>query len=491
MFVTAPISASPIPNVGVYTPLAYTQPRVNNFWQIVRGIAPPWNTKYGSCVLPGSTQSVFFGGSIGSSDVWLCDPRPPPGRNSDNTAVVPLWTKIELDASGSSAPAPRLFPLMVGLSPTSFIVAGGAGLTAPWTTFTDAFVGILDLQWGTVKWQPVLNAPVFPGDGEFTYGHSDHAPLATTGTFMRTIEGVLVSVMPVMADAFSHVHDITTPSAQKNALVVTVYSGDPENGGVRAQYQVVRYAAAPFSGAWPSSHMQSVRLVPLVNGFAFGYVVPRSRDASDVTGAATWILWLSCSGLETGTPSIRYTWTNLGVFKNSPTLRSGAAVFHTRANTPNGAIVAIYGGTALWTPRSKAAGSGVLPAVNDQGRALLPLSVGIFTKNHDGTFSFIWQNPYNRQTPPVASDQPFWDGDVIPSEAPAFLSTNVDTLTVGFVHYGGFWRSPTTNATTITVVSVPRLAVTEGLKNIHSSTQPIIRFSKTGEAFALPNFARI
>lgn len=486
MFVTSAstASAASVESSVVSIPIANTQPKSGGFWQIVRNVAPPWNSKYGSCSLPGSRFGVFFGGAAATNDAWLCDARPP----AQSSGASPLWTKLSI-VGDVEAPAPRLFPLMTGLGPDAFILAGGAGLSAPWTSFTDAYVGRIDAVAATISWETITATGASAGT-EFAYEHSDHAPLATTSAFMRSVEGVLISVTPSKASALAHVRGIENPGEQKNTLVVTVYTEAP-GGGVGAQYHLVKYAPAPFAGEWPSSDLQSVRLVPLLDGFAFGYVVPRTKEYAEITGASTWILWVSCAGLETGTPAIRYKWTNIGGFRNAPTLRSGAAIFHSRANTPNGAMVGLYGGSAIWTPRANAAEVGVLPTVSDQGRSLLPLNVGLFTKNSDGSFSFIWQNPYVRQTPPVASDQPMWDGDVVPAEAPAFQLANIDTMTVGFVHYGGFWRSPTTNATTITVVSVPRAALIESVSLVGGDTQPAVRFFVTGEAFALPNVARI
>lgn len=474
---------------SVVIPRASTQPRMECFWQIVRSVAPPWNSKYGSCILPETNLSVFFGGSSGNSDVWVCNAQLP-----SQGSPAPLWTKLSLPEGGGSgdgpSPAPRLFPLMVGISSTKFIVAGGAQLTLPWSTYTDAFVGSIDFEDNTISWSAVVSHNPSISGAAFTYEHADHSPISTNSLFMRSLEGVLVSAMPTKASAFEQVHQVANPGAQKNTLVVTVYRYDAATEFVTADYHIVKSPHAPFGGAWPSSDLQSIRLVPLLDGFAFGYVVPRAKQYADISGAASWILSLSCADAGSGSPPIRYTWTNVGGFRNAPTLRSGAALFHSSAGTPSGAVVAIYGGSAIWTPRANAAHPGTLSSLNDQGRSLLPLNVGLFMRNPDGAFSFLWQNPYMRLTPPVASDQPLWDGEVTPAEARAFFLTNVNAITIGFVHYGGFWRSPTNNATTITVLTVPRTPLLSGVSDV-GGTQPAIRFFANGEAFGLPNVARI
>jgi len=452
------------------------RPPAGAFWQIVRPVAPPWNTRYGSCALPETDLSVFFGGSAGGTDAWLCD------SGAVGATAAPFWTL--LGATGAAVPAPRLYPLMAGLTPTTFVVLSGTALAEPWPTFTDAFVGKIHPEAGSVSWTRVVNSEAAPGGAPpFSYASASHAPTATLGAFMRSEEGVLVAVMPVSAPPPPGVgaHDTALPpSAQNRALVVTAFDADAHiaaggAGAVSARYELAR-APLGAAGGWPVTDLQSVRLAPLVDGFAVGCVVPLSSQTHTAVSASTWLLRLSCApaAARQSEPAIAYSWRNLGASPSAPALRSGMALFHSRAQTPASAVVAVYGGSAIWRTSSAS------------DSAPLPLHVGLFSLSSDrASFSFVWQNAYARANPPLASDPPSWDGQVAPAEARAFAQTFADAVTLGFVHYGGFWRSPESNATTITVLTVPRAAL-ESVPHAAAA----VRIDAQGVSYVVPNVAK-
>lgn len=466
-------------------------PLTNCFWQIIwntpsvpGSASPPWNAKYGSCMLPqspenlveGKSRCAFFGGSAGHSDLWVA-----------TVAINGVqWARIDL-FSGSEGPSPRLYPLMRALSPTRLLLVGGVELETPWAAKTDAFTGQIDFESATVRWSRVA----LRGASEnFAYASPEHAPLATTSVFMRSLEGALIIAMPLRTPLLSAVRGITEPGAQRHALVVTLFDDSlaAETGVVAASTHVSEYSsAAPFSEtSWPVTEMQGLRLAEMADGFAFGMAVPRSRESASVISPSCWILRISVPRAlsETQTPSISYSWASMSGAPYAPALRTGAAIFSAQTNEAAG-LVCVCGGAAIWESPGQLA---------VWKRAPLPLhTASLATTRSSSAARFMWQRPLVRQTPPFGDTNtaPPWDADVAPAEVISMRRIEGGNQTFAFLHFGGSWRDAETNATILTMLTVP-LAAIAAPETMYNSF--LIQAGESGDqqtARAIPNVAGI
>jgi hypothetical protein len=429
---------------------------------------PAFNEHHGACRLPGSGgRAVVFGGSNGSTDAILFTPAAIQGGGPLVPNTRPRWSTLTLLAQAharslefddGTPPSPRNAPLMVGLTPRKFVVFGGVSLSEPHVRLTDAFLGeIVGAEYAQIRWRPVLaragGAAASRSTARrapFAYTAPEHAPTAYSATFMRTSDGRLLAVMPLVSGGsrkpsrFSRMSGAAVDTASTAYTRMVVTKIDPPLSADDATYvavasEVVINVPARPSGAggqspWPATPLQAVRLVPLAAGYALGLTVPRATDVSERVEAATWLLSVARRGntdlftADGPVPSssreelaqYSFVWTNLGSMKFAPPLRNGAIVFSSAMRLSPGArhaVVAVYGGSVIYEHKPVARAE----------HALYYATFSAGTTGHEPVFS--WHPPMMRRhgisDPGRAPVFPVAEGHVVPFE------TNFDAEVFG------------------------------------------------------------
>ena len=442
------------------------------------GVIPPWNILYGSCMMPpldGTTAAagggsggaavlpearcVFFGGGVSvdtASTVWLATT-----TQGDGGTFSTVWTQLALKNSQALIAPPRILPLMIGLSPTQFLMFGGYTVASETKPALDAYIGVIGSSGGgtsdtTIWWDrvKVVTKNETSSATPFQYNAEMDAPNMSTSTFMRTDFGDLVIVYPhpignFNTDGTSYAvgprDDIGQSRITERKLVVTrIYLERLSSNVVTAEYG---YLSAADKN-WPSTRVESVRMAPLSCGFALGLTIPRDPATAASVNANTWVLSLQTMKANwspsDGGAVVR--WFNFGTLPHAPSLRSGMLLFSTgcRLSTiSKTCIVASYGARIVW----KSALSSKAP---------IPLHVAIFKVLSSNTFTISWQQEYTKS---FDSDDVGEIGDVAVSEL-VFPNAKMVTgfsggLELSFLCYGGYGRESEGRASIVTQLSIP------------------------------------
>jgi hypothetical protein len=352
-----------------------------------------------------------------------------------------LATAISGGSDDDTLPAPRINPLMVGLSPTKFMLIGGVSGANP---VNDAFVGTIDVATSRVVWDRVVNAAGAP----FVYTSSEDVPNSLTSTFMLTNNKHLVIVTPQPL--------LTSQQPQSRLrrsriLVVTRVFFSSTGGTTSATYGHIM--GPDGGGAWPCTASERVQMAPLAPGFAIGITTPLLSGGGVSGGPKTWVLWL-----RTATASAKWSpsdpvdnkatliqWFNVTTTPalNAPSLRSGMTLFSTASRlnpASSAAVVAVLGASRLW-------GASLSSDI---------LHVAIFKMITATSFALVWQPVYRRTFDSDLPANPMI-GDIssVAEIAPGGSSGSGTTEEIFFLFFGG----GSGNGSMITQISVPRAAL--------------------------------
>ena len=467
---------------------------------------PVGGSGYGSTSLPGSNRVVFFG-SAGTNTNQLLVARSVPKPGSDVHLVEWSAAVYSDQMPGAVLPPPRASPLMVGLSPTKFLILGGTITASTPTTglnvdpasphlLRDAYVGVIQ--------------ETAPADGRVGFSVSYHGLADFSDIQADTINGVVDRV----ASGTYTVHDfsfkvgmsavsafamltsrsnlvIVKPTADKHVYITSILCAETHPGptadvsafsgftvfAAENVFEPSRIAGAATL-AWPVSSAQLLRAAPLTPGVACGMTGPRSivGEHTQAVDPDIWLLtlvtplgWYATVSHASG-PGFSFTAVNCGVGPNTPALRSRFTVSSTAAGRlvpssnivprakieTNTSILFIFGGTVYPTPL----GSQPDPAVTlitgqpfDRALYVAHFLTPDFTEPIDRDHlhkNLKWDEPYQ----PV--------GDNVPGYASIGFAEFVDeivltrsTSTTTHLFYGGEGSPPSSASGVVVKVTTP------------------------------------